>query len=226
MQYPDVKLGDVFNFPIFLVNEDNGKMVEFNFTYSIVEEVVEEEEVEEVGTETIVVPVDIVDNGGAVTTLNLKNIADKLETDVDDLTGGDYLHGMTADGLYGGGVNVLSSNPLSFDSKGKATTDSEEVFMFFDSAELSDEGILSITTMSTEAVADDFEVVGGMCFTVNKKRYVINLKFMSNKTYIAGINDIQTAAVKLQPMFDLQGRQVKKAQRGLYIQNGRKVLVK
>jgi hypothetical protein len=49
---------------------------------------------------------------------------------------------------------------------------------------------------------------------------------MSNKTYLAGINDIQTAAVKLQPMFDLQGRQVKKAQRGLYIQNGRKVLVK
>jgi hypothetical protein len=216
-------LGDEFEFPIFLVNEDNGKMVEFDFTYSIVETVVEEEELEEVGEEVIVVPVD---ENGAIATLDLKNVAEKLGTTVDELTGGDYLHGMTADGTYGGGVNVLSPNPLSFSIKGKATTDDDEVFMWFDTAELSDDGILSITTMSNEDVADDFSVVGEMCFIVEKKCYVVGLKFMSNKTYLAGINDIQTAAVKLQPMFDLQGRQVKKAQRGLYIQNGRKVLVK
>jgi len=223
MQYPGVKLGDEFEFPIFLVNEDNGKMVEFDFTYSIVETVVEEEELEEVGEEVIVVPVD---QNGAIATLDLKNAAEKLGTTVDNLAGGDYLHGMTADGTYGGGVNVLSPNPLSFSIKGKATIDADEVFMWFDTAELSDDGILSITTMSNEDVADDFSVVGEMCFIVEKKCYVVVLKFMSNKTYLAGINDIQTAAVKLQPMFDLQGRQVKKAQRGLYIQNGRKVLVK
>ena len=223
MQYPGVKLGEEFKFPIFLVNEDNGKMVEFDFTYSIVETVVEEEELEEVGEEVIVVPVD---QNGAIATLNLKNVAEKLGTTVDDLTAGEYLHGMTASGTYGGGVEVLSSNPLSFSIKGKATTDADEVFMWFDKAELSDDGILSITTMSNEDVADDFSVVGEMCFIVEKKCYVVELKFMSNKTYLAGINDIQTAAVKLQPMFDLQGRQVKKAQRGLYIQNGRKVLVK
>jgi hypothetical protein len=221
MQHPGVKLGDEFKFPLFLVNEDNGKMVEFDFTYSIVETVVEEEELEEVGEEVIVVPVD---QNGAIATLDLKNVAEKLGTTVDDLAGGDYLHGMTADGTYGGGVNVL--NPLSFSIQGKATIDADEVFMWFDKAELSDDGILSITTMSNEDVADDFSVVGEMCFIVEKKCYVVELKFMSNKTYLAGINDIQTAAVKLQPMFDLQGRQVKKAQRGLYIQNGRKVLVK
>ena len=223
MQYPGVKLGDVFKFPLFLVNEDNGKMVEFDFTYSIVESVVPKEELEEVGTETIVVPVD---TEGAIATLNLKNIAEKLGTTVDELTNGDYLHGMTADGTYGNGANVLSPNPLSFDIKGKATTDGDEVFMFFDSAELSDEGILSITTMSTEAIADDFNVVGEMCFIVENKCYIINLKFMSNKYYLAGINDIQTTAVKSQPIFDLQGRQVKNAKRGLYIKNGRKMLVK
>ena len=41
MQYPGIKMGDVFQFPLFLVNEDNGKMVEFDFTYSIVETVEE-----------------------------------------------------------------------------------------------------------------------------------------------------------------------------------------
>ena len=146
MQYPGVKLGEEFKFPIFLVNEDNGKMVEFDFTYSIVETVVEEEELEEVGEEVIVVPVD---QNGAIATLDLKNVAEKLGTTVDDLTAGEYLHGMTASGTYGGGVEVLSSNPLSFSIKGKATTDADEVFMWFDKAELSDDGILSITTMST-----------------------------------------------------------------------------
>ena len=175
MQYPGVKLGDVFKFPLFFVNEDNGKMVEFDFTYSIVETV--EEEVEEVGTEVIVVPVDI---EGTIATLNLKSIADKLETTVDDLTGGDYLHGMTADGLYGGGVNVLSSNTLAFDSKGKATTDGDEVFMFFDSTELSEEGILSITTMSIEPIADNFKAMGQMCFQIGGKRYVVELIFSAD----------------------------------------------
>jgi len=41
MQYPGVKLGDVFKFPLFFVNEDNGKMVQFDFTYKIVETVEE-----------------------------------------------------------------------------------------------------------------------------------------------------------------------------------------
>ena len=56
MQYPGVELGSVFHFPLFLVNEENGKMVTFNFTYSIVESV---EEIEIVGTEDIQLPVTV-----------------------------------------------------------------------------------------------------------------------------------------------------------------------
>lgn len=217
MQHPGCSLGDVFRFPIFLVNEDNGKMVQFNFTYSIVESVVE---VTEVGKETLVLPVD---KDGATTTLDLNKIATALETTVDDLASGTYMHGMTDDGTYGGGVNV--TDVLAFTRTGVVTTDEGEVFMFFDQNDLSDDGILTINTYSNDDIAENFSAMGQMCFLVSDKRYVVELKFVS-KTVFTGINDIQTAAVKLQPMFDLQGRQVKKAQRGLYIQNGRKVLVK
>ena len=41
MQYPGISLGEEFRFPLFLVNEDNGKMLEFDFTYKIVETVEE-----------------------------------------------------------------------------------------------------------------------------------------------------------------------------------------
>lgn len=217
MQHPGCSLGDVFRFPIFLVNEDNGKMVQFNFTYSIVESVVE---VTEVGKETIVLPVD---KDGATTTLDLNKIATALETTVDDLASGTYMHGMTDDGTYGGGVNV--TDVLAFTQTGVVTTDEGEVFMFFDQNDLSDDGILTINTYSNDDIAEDFSAMGQMCFLVSDKRYVVELKFVS-KTVFTGINDIQTSAVKTQPIFDLQGRRITKAQRGLYIQNGKKVLVK
>ena len=217
MQYPGVALGDVFHFPIFLVNEDNGKMVTFNFTYSIVESVIE---IEEVGKETLVVPVD---KKGATTTLDLNKIAKALDTTIDELTNGSYLHGMTAEGSYGGGVDVF--NGLSFTNNGVATTDGE-VFMWFESVDLNDDGTLSIMTMSNETIADDFSAMGQMCFLVGTKRYVIELKFVSKATYTTGIAEAQTSVIKRQPIFDLQGRQVKKTQRGLYIQNGKMILVK
>lgn len=217
MQYPGVALGDVFHFPIFLVNEDNGKMVTFNFTYSIVESVIE---IEEVGKETLVVPVD---KKGATTTLDLNKIVKALDTTIDELTNGSYLHGMTAEGSYGGGVDVF--NGLSFTNNGVATTDGE-VFMWFESVDLNDDGTLSIMTMSNETIADDFSAMGQMCFLVGTKRYVIELKFVSKATYTTGIAEAQTSVIKRQPIFDLQGRQVKKTQRGLYIQNGKMILVK
>jgi len=218
LQYPNsTQIGDVFKTQLFLVNEDNSKMVTFNITYSIVESVVQ---IEEVGQETLVVPVD---KKGATTTLDLNKIAKALDTTIDELTNGSYLHGMTAEGSYGGGVDVF--NGLSFTNNGVATTDGE-VFMWFESVDLNDDGTLSIMTMSNETIADDFSAMGQMCFLVGTKRYVIELKFVSKATYTAGIAEAQTSVIKRQPIFDLQGRQVKKTQRGLYIQNGKMILVK
>ena len=218
MQHPGVTLGDVFRFPIFLVNEENGKMVTFNFTYSIVESVVE---IEEVGSEEIVLPVSNSDEG-ASTTIDLSGVLKAYDITLDALANGQYLHGITADGTYGSGVSLYDG--LAFTDKGVCVT--EDPFMFFD-AELNEDGkSITLTTCATAEVADDFTAIGTICFLVDGKRYVFNVKFVSENIF-TGITEHRTVPhTSLSAVYDLQGRKVVKAQRGLYIQNGRKYMVK
>lgn len=221
MQHPGVTLGDVFRFPIFLVNEENGKMVTFNFTYSIVESVVE---IKEVGSEDIVIPVSNSEEGEA-TTIDLAKAAEALGITVDALVEGKFLQGMTADGTYGAGVNIYDG--LSFDAKGASTMVEADVFMYF-SIEANEDGKTgTLTTYNMGAVADDFSAMGVMCFLVEGKRYVYNVRFVSAKYYTDGIaENPRISNLKSQTIYDLQGRKIEKATRGLYIQNGRKYIVK
>lgn len=218
MQHPGVVLGDVFRFPIFLVNEENGKMVTFNFTYSIVESVVE---IEEVGSEDIVLPVSA-DDEGASATIDLSDVLQAFDITLDALANGQYLHGITADGTYGSGVSLYDG--LAFNDKGVCVT--EDPFMFFD-AELNEDGkSITVTTCATADVADDYSAIGTVCFLIEGKRYVLNVKFVS-ETVFTGITENRTVPhTSLSAVYDLQGRKVVKTQRGLYIQNGRKYMVK
>jgi hypothetical protein len=218
MQHPGVTLGDVFRFPIFLVNEENGKMVTFNFTYSIVESVVE---IEEVGSEEIVLPVSNSDEG-ASTTIDLSGVLKAYDITLDALANGQYLHGITADGTYGSGVSLYDG--LAFTDKGVCVT--EDPFMFFD-AELNEDGkSITLTTCATAEVADDFTAIGTICFLVDGKRYVFNVKFVSENIFTGITEHRMVPHTSLSAVYDLQGRKVVKAQRGLYIQNGRKYMVK
>ena len=218
MQHPGVVLGDVFRFPIFLVNEENGKMVTFNFTYSIVESVVE---IEEVGSEDIVLPVSA-DDDGASATIDLSDVLKAFDITLDALANEQYLHGITADGTYGSGVSLYDG--LAFNDKGVCVT--EDPFMFFD-AELNEDGkSITVTTCATADVADDYSAIGTVCFLIEGKRYVLNVKFVS-ETVFTGITENRTVPhTSLSAVYDLQGRKVVKTQRGLYIQNGRKYMVK
>ena len=219
MQYENsINLGDVFRFPLFLVNEENGKMVTFNFTYSIVESVVE---IEEVGSEDIVLPVSA-DDDGASATIDLSDVLKAFDITLDALANGQYLHGITADGTYGSGVSLYDG--LAFNDKGVCVT--EDPFMFFD-AELNEDGkSITVTTCATADVADDYSEIGTVCFLIEGKRYVLNVKFVS-ETVFTGITENRTVPhTSLSAIYDLQGRKVVKTQRGLYIQNGRKYMVK
>ena len=219
MQYENsINLGDVFRFPLFLVNEENGKMVTFNFTYSIVESVVE---IEEVGSEDIVLPVSA-DDDGASATIDLSDVLKAFDITLDALANGQYLHGITADGTYGSGVSLYDG--LAFNDKGVCVT--EDPFMFFD-AELNEDGkSITVTTCATADVADDYSAIGTVCFLIEGKRYVLNVKFVS-ETVFTGITENRTVPhTSLSAVYDLQGRKVVKTQRGLYIQNGRKYMVK
>ena len=218
MQHPGVVLGDVFRFPIFLVNEENGKMVTFNFTYSIVESVVE---IEEVGSEDIVLPVSA-DDDGASATIDLSGILKAFDITLDALANGQFLHGITADGTYGSGVSLYDG--LAFNDKGVCVT--EDPFMFFD-AELNEDGkSITVTTCATADVADDYSAIGTVCFLIEGKRYVLNVKFVSEAIYTGITEHHSVPHTSLSAIYDLQGRKVVKTQRGLYIQNGRKYMVK
>jgi len=219
MQYENsINLGDVFRFPLFLVNEENGKMVTFNFTYSIVESVVE---IEEVGSEDIVLPVSA-DDDGASATIDLSGILKAFDITLDALANGQYLHGITADGTYGSGVSLYDG--LAFNDKGVCVT--EDPFMFF-AAELNEDGkSIKVTTFATSEVTEDYSAIGTVCFLIEGKRYVLNVKFVS-ETVFTGITENRTVPhTSLSAIYDLQGRKVVKTQRGLYIQNGRKYMVK
>lgn len=219
MQYENsINLGDVFRFPLFLVNEENGKMVTFNFTYSIVESVVE---IEEVGNEEIVLPVSNKEDGSSAT-IDLSGVLKAFGVTLDALANGQYLHGMVADGTYGSGTTLYDG--LAFDDKGVCVT--EEPFLFFD-AEVNEDGkSITMTTYATSEVADDYKAIGTLCFLIDGKRYVINVKFVSEAIYTGITEHHSVPHTSLSAVYDLQGRRVVKTQHGLYIQNGRKYMVK
>lgn len=213
MQHPGCALGDVYKFPIFLVNEENGKMVTFNFTYSVVESV---EEIEVVGTEDIMVPLTA---EGKSITLDIKKAADALGTTVDNLADGKVLRGMAADGSYSGANNFFDG--LTFDLKGNCATDADGGAFYFD-MEINEDGqTTKLTAYCPEGVADDFSVIGLFCIQVENKQYAYNAKFVSDTIY-TGIETVSVADKKDNRIYDLQGREVKNAKRGLYIVNGRK----
>ena len=222
MQYEgDVcKIGDVFNTKLFLVNEANGKMVTFNFTYSIVESV---QEIELVGTEDILVPVTMDGKTGA--TIDLSKVATALGTTVDEISNSNCLHGMTETGVYGGGTDFFSG--LTFDNKGNCVTD--EGYMYFEIT-LNDDGTTGTLTMyCNEAVADDFNVAGQFCILVGNKRYVYNARFVSESAY-TGIEEIEDGTWNMEhsanAVYDLQGRRVGAGTKGIYIKNRQKYLVR
>ena len=76
---------------------------------------------------------------------------------------------------------------------------------------------------SNDEVAADYSADGQFCFEVNNKQYVYYVKFVSEAIF-NGITDVQRSTSSAQRYYDLQGREVTTRQRGLYIQNGKKVI--
>lgn len=213
-QYPNANaVGDVFKTTLFLVNEETGKMLTLNISLSIVESL---EEKEVVGEENIVIPFaqDEID-----TEIDLSKAAEALGVTASDLLDSNnyYLRGMAA-GAYAAGVNC--ENGLSFKTDGDFDgygnlyvyfqTDGDKVYM---------------SSGSNDPVADDFNVKAQFCFEVEGKQYVYYAT-LASKAWADGIETVAADSHKAAAIYDLQGRQVVNAQRGLYIQNGRKFIVK
>ena len=64
-----------------------------------------------------------------------------------------------------------------------------------------------------------------MCFEIDSKRYVYNLTFVDPDQYTGISNIVETSSTK-DKIYDLSGRAIKKPLKGIYIQNGKKYVVK
>ena len=213
-QYPNANaVGDVFKTKLFLVNEETDKMITLNIQLSFVESLVEKTIV---GEENIKLPVS---EDGADVEIDLTKAATALEVSVNDLLDSNnyYLRGMK-EGIYGEGQNA--ENGLSFDLNGQYDGYGS---IYFSIAKDGDKAVLSIG--SNDAVADDWSASGQFCFEINDNQYVYYVKFLSQKAYTEGVADVKTDAKK-GTVYDLQGRRVMNAQRGFYIVDGKKFVVK
>ena len=189
-------------------------MITFNISVSFVESIVkaeivgEEELILPVSTEEMTVPID------------MNKPAEALGVTVADLMDdqNSYLHGMTDANIYGQGCNTFDG--LGFDLNGYYDIEGTILIVF---EEDGDDILLNISSLN--AVPDNFIATGKFCFQIDNKQYVYNVRFVSPATF-TGISEIGSGTSANSKYFDLQGRQVFQPKRGLYIMNGKKVIVK
>ena len=214
-QYPGTNsIGDVFKTQLFLVNTDNNKMVTFNISVAFVETIVT---ADVMGEEDLILPVSLDEERIAI---DLEPAAVALGTTVADLIDdtNSYLHGLTDANLYGPACN--SFDGLAFDMNGYYDVEGTILITF----EQEGDGV-ELVVSSFNAVADDFITTAKFCFQIDSKQYVYNVRFVSPAAY-AGITDVTANSRQRAKVFDLSGRQVVEPQRGLYIQRGKKFVVK
>lgn len=209
-------VGDAFTTQLFLVNEETNKMITVNISISFVE-VLEQKEV--VGQENLSLPVT---TDGKDIEIDLSKAAEALSVTVDDLLSSSnyYLRGMK-NGVYGEAANA--ENGLAFTADGQFDAYGS---IYFSIAKDGDKAMLNIG--GNDEVAADYSADAQFCFEVNNKQYVYYVKLLSEALYqdfLQGISSVK-AATNDGNIYDLQGRQVKAAKKGLYIMNGKVVVIK
>ena len=204
--------GDSYTGQFFLVNEETGKMITINLTYQIVETLTE---IEVVGEDYINLPVSMDD---ALVDYDFAKVATALGLEtVDALFEGYYAKGMKADGTYSDGVDVIGSS-LTFNVSG-AYEAYAPIFIQVT------EDYKQFLTYSNDDIEGTFKAEATICFEIDAKRYVIHITLLDAETYAAGIVGIN-ANNKAGKIYNLQGQEVAVPAHGIYIQNGKKVVIK
>ena len=211
IQYPNrCSIGDVLKTQIYLVNEETSEMVTYNIIFNIVSEVIE---YQEVGSEDVTIPVSMAED--CVIDFDFAPAAEALGVSVDELTAESsrYMKGMMG-GTYSEGVNIQTG--LGFDANGECNSQGDYYFWF-------ENGQLNSGT--NVDIPEDFSLPVQFAFNIDDKLYVYYATFVSTEIY-TGIKNVGTDVKADNRIFDISGRQVSKPTRGIYIQNGKKVVIK
>ena len=81
---------------------------------------------------------------------------------------------------------------------------------------------------SRETAVNSSYVAGGKISTFNTREFGYNNAWRLKEagSFTNGIDQNETVEPKAAAIYDLSGRRVQKAQKGIYIQNGKKIFVK
>jgi len=209
-------VGDVFKCQLFLVNEETGDMVTCNIKLKFVDEIGPDDEDAEIVGEVSNVLIPLHTEKSVPFNLNLA--AEALGVTIDDLMDMNCLRGGT-NGEFG--TLVALTDGISYNSETFEYDPAGDIYLVFD--QNGDE--VEVTVMGIE-VADDFSKNIDFCIEVEGKRFIYHAKLVSLQAYVTGIESISNGQMGNGTLYDLSGRQVAKAQKGIYIQNGKRFVVK
>lgn len=215
------QVGDEYKAVVYLVNDATGKMVSYNMTIKFVENIVPQAEV--VAQVSLTLPVK--NNGDTTTTIDVSEVLQKIGfKDASQLFAVPTVSFLTSEGamsdpaMAGGGSWITKEGVLDTDPDGT-------------NAAL---GIVFLINTDTEITATVYDMVGGwdadakiisrFGFQNDGKIYIFNVTFIAEEV-LNGIHEAPSLKAD-DVLYDLSGRSVRKSQQGIYIQNGKKVVVR
>ena len=213
-QMPNLNsVGDVYKTNLYLVNLENDNewpMIQIQFTITFVSEIAA---YEEVGSQDVMIPVSMAEDCSI--DFDLSPAAEALGVTVDELTAESsrYLRGMMG-GTYSEGVNIETG--LGFNANGECDAQGDYYFYFEDG---------KMYTGTNVDIPEDFSLPIQFAFNIEDKLYVYYATLVSTEIY-TGIKNVGSDVKADNRIFDISGRQVSKPTRGIYIQNGKKVVIK
>lgn len=214
-QAPGVNaVGSAYKTNLYLVNEETKNMIQIKFTIQFVSELVN---YEIVGEESLLLPVDMDDN---FVEIDVNKAAVALGVSTEELMGGYTLKGMNESGLFGDSFSPVD-NGCSFKIENGAYDELGKIHVLF--VEEGNGYVLDV--IADEEVEDGYQTNGQMCFQIDTKRYIYNLTFIDPTQY-TGISNISESPINTGKIYDLSGRIVNKPNKGVYILNGKKYIVK
>ena len=208
-------VGDVFKCQLFLVNEDTGDMVTCNMKLTFVEEIGDDDDDATIVGEAynVLIPMDT----EISVPFNLNLAAEALEVSIDDLMEAPCLRGGT-NGEFGSLVTLTDG--ISYNSETFEYDPTGDIYLVFD---LNGDDV-EVTIMAFE-VEEDFSKDIDFCIEVGGKRFIYHAKLVSLQAYTTDIAPLSVEApATARAIYDLSGRQVLSTQRGVRIQNGKKVV--
>lgn len=217
-QFPGQRaVGDYYTDNFYLVNLQNGKKIKYVVTVNFVEEYTEMSEV--VGSETLTLGArDGESEFGIYTEVDLAPMYEALGCSAEEFAEAGKWLAMNKDGQFAED-NYDEQEGFFFAADGKTIDDGTEVVHC---------GFAPDEEKFYSWIIDDQNLVNAYNMTIyaeyNSQWYAYYITVGTPE--VVGINAVKNNVSKSGKVFDLTGREVKNPSKGIYIQNGKKVLFK